>query len=270
MASSKLKVAIVAAACAAAIVTQQIALRRSRAENAQLRQQLAALRETPPTPQPTPDLSELERLRAEHEELLRLRGQVAQLRRERDELSQKVNSLATVNKPVVAQSPVDNAWVQQMLNAPAAQQGGAVGALRGKLLDGEAISASEKALLDALAQRDMNSLERTPNEFADFQAAFVQSVTGLSDPEKTRQVHDLIRNTYEHAVANRLDFPAKPATDTETWVNQRHQLDRRATSAIQGILTPEERSLFDRAFLGIMGVDLGTGVDKSNYPRGFQ
>lgn len=271
MASSKLKVVIVAAACAAAIVTQQIALRRSRAENAELRQQIASLRETPPTPQPTPDLSELERLRAEHEELLRLRGQVAQLRRERDELLRKVSSLAAVtNKAVAAQSPVDDAWMQQMLNAPAGQQGAALGALRGKMLKGEAISASEKALLGALAQRDMNSLERTPNEFADFQAAFVQGVTGLSDPEKIRQVHDLIRNTYEHAVANRLDIPSKPASDTETWVNQRHQLDRRATSAIQGMLTPEERSLFDRAFLGIMGIDLGTGVDKSNYPRGFQ
>ena len=274
MASPKLKVAIIAAACAAAIVTQQIALRRSRAENAELRQQLSSLRETPPTPQPTPDLSELERLRAEHEELLRLRGQVAQLRRERDELSRKVGSLAALtNKAAALPNPgVDNAWVQQMLNAPAAQQGAAIGALRAKLLRGEvqSISPSEKALLDALTQRDMNSLERTPNEFADFQTAFVQSVTGLSDPGKVRQVHDLIRNTYEHAVANRLDIPSKPANDTEPWVNQRHQLDRRATSAIQGMLTPEERSLFDRAFLGIMGIDLGTGVDKSNYPRGFQ
>ena len=68
---------------------------------------------------------------------------------------------------------------------------------------------------------------------------------------------------------DRLDIPSKPASDTENWVNQRHRLDRRATSAIQGMLTPEERSLFDRAFLGIMGIDLGTGVDKSNNPRGF-
>ena len=34
-------------------------------------------------------------------------------------------------------------------------------------------------------------------------------------------------------------------------------------------LTPEERQAFDRAFIGVMGVDLGTGVDKSNYPPGF-
>src|SRR6185503_11164782 len=112
MASSKLKAVIIVSACATAIVTQQIPLHRSPAENADLRRQIASLRETPPTPQPTPDLCELGRLRTEHEELLRLRGQVAQLRRERDELSRKVSSLAALtNKPAALQNPgVDNAW----------------------------------------------------------------------------------------------------------------------------------------------------------------
>src|SRR5688500_17204381 len=259
MSRPKLTVAIIAAACAAAIVTQQIALRRSRAENADLRQQIATLREAPPPAAAAPDPAEVERLRVEREELVRLRGQVAQLRRERDELSRKLSSLsALTNKPVAAQSaPADEAWVQQMLNAPVAQQGAAVGALRGKMLRGDmqSITASERALLGALSQRDLNSLERTPKEFADFQTAFIQGVTGISDPAKAGQIHDLIRNTYEHAVANRLDIPSKPASETANWVNQRHQLDRRATSAIQGMLTPEEKSLFDRAFLGVMGID---------------
>ena len=195
------------------------------------------------------------------------------MRRERDELLRKVNSaLTATNKvPATPNQPADHAWVQQMLNAPAAQLGAAAGAMRGKTLkgDSQAISASEMALRDALAQKNLNSLERTPNEFADFQAAFIQSTIGLSDPQKTQQIHEIIRNTYERAVANGLDIPSKPADGTEAWVNQRHQLDRRATSAVQGLLTPEERGLFDRAFLGIMGVDLGTGVDKSNYPPGF-
>ena len=39
---------------------------------------------------------------------------------------------------------------------------------------------------------------------------------------------------------------------------------------LKQIFTPEERALFNRAFLGVMGIDLGgVGVDKSNYPRGF-
>ena len=271
-----MKVAIIALGAIAGLVVivfQQNALRRLRAENVNLAGQLAAARDNAPPPQPTPDPAEVERARAEREELLRLRGQANQLRRERDELQRRVNSLsaAKTNAAVTASPPTDNAWVQQMLNAPAAQQGAAAGALRGKLLrgDSQAVSASEMALRDALAQRNLNSLERTPTEFADFQTAYIQGVLGITDPEKTRQIHDFISKTYERAVARGLDIPSKPATGTEEWVSQRHQLDRRATSAVQGLLSPEEKSLFDRAFLGVMGIDLGTGVDKSNYPPGF-
>jgi hypothetical protein len=75
---------------------------------------------------------------------------------------------------------------------------------------------------------------------------------------------------YEQAVANGLDIPSKPATGTDAWVQRRFQLDRRATAAVEQLLTPEERQVFGRAFLGVMGVDLGSGgVDKSNYPKGF-
>lgn len=275
MAFSKVKLLVTMAIVAAFVcaIIQQITLRRMFRENAALQEQLATfVRENAPAPpSAATDSAELERLRAEHDELLRLRGEVAQLRRERDELSRKLASaLAATNKP--AQPPgADQAWVQQMLSAPVAQQGAALGALRGKMLSGDAqsISASELALRDAMAGRNLNSLERSPSEFADFQTAFIQGAIGLSDPEKTQQIHDIIQKVYERAVANGLDIPSKPAEGAETWVNQRYQLDRRGTSAVQGLLTPEQRASFDRAFLGIMGVDLGTGnVDKSNYPRG--
>jgi hypothetical protein len=274
MAFSKIKVLVVVALMAAFVcaVIQQITLRRMFRENAALQEQLATLvRENAPAPAPASgDPAELDRLRAEHDELLRLRGEVAQLRRERDELSRKLTSVsAATNKP--AQLPTaDQAWVQQMLSAPVAQQGAALGALRGKMLSGDAqsISASELALRDAMAGRNLNSLERSPGEFADFQTAFIQSAIGLSDPEKTQQIHEIIQKVYERAVGNGLDIPSKPADGVDTWVNQRYQLDRRGTSAVQGLLTPEQRSSFDRAFLGIMGVDLGMGVDKSNYPPG--
>ena len=52
-------------------------------------------------------------------------------------------------------------------------------------------------------------------------------------------------------------------------MQKRHQLDRRATRALQDMLTAEEKRLFNNAFLGVMGIDLGNGVDKSNYPPGF-
>ena len=71
-------------------------------------------------------------------------------------------------------------------------------------------------------------------------------------------------------MATGLDIPSKPpAGAPRVGSSQRHQLDRRSTSAVQNLLTPDERQAFDRAFIGVMGVDLGTGVDKSNYPPDF-
>jgi len=146
------------------------------------------------------------------------------------------------------------------------------GALRGKLLRGEManISRSELALQEELTQRKLNhTLERSPADFADFQTGFIQGTLGISDATKLQQIHELIRQTYEQAVANGLDIPSKPGTDEDAWVQRRFQLDRQATEAVKQFLTPEEQSSFDRAFLGLMGVDLGVGVDKSNYPKNF-
>jgi hypothetical protein len=167
---------------------------------------------------------------------------------------------------------VDTAWVQNLLDAPPKDQGLAAGALRGKFLRNEKdFSPSEVALRDALLQRQLNqNLERSPTQFADFQTAFIQGALAISDASKVQQIHDIIQQTYEHAVANGLDIPSKPATEADAWVQRRFQLDRQATGQLKELLTPEERKLFNRAFLGVMGVDLGgVGVDKSNYPKGF-
>jgi hypothetical protein len=258
---------VIAAGMVAVVVWQRTAMNRVQSQNVQLRQQIEAVPEPAPAPA-TPDntLSDAERT-----ELLRLRAEVAQLRRERDDISRRLAvQTNAATRTVTAEGTPDQTWVTQMLNAPAAQQGALAGALRGKLLRGDTnITPSELALRDAMAQRGMNSLEKTPGDFADFQSAFIESAVGLTDPEKTRQIRDIIARTYERAVATGLDVPSKPAMGAEDWVNQRHQLDRRSTSAVQKILTPEERQAFDRAFIGVMGVDLGTGVDKSNYPPGF-
>lgn len=256
------------------LVFQQATIGRLRRQNEQLERELATTRQPPslPTPESFVDTNELARLRAQEKELIRLRGEVTMLRREREALSNQV--AATKLKSVAAPAPVQNvdaAWVQQMLSGPLAQQGLAAGALRGKLLRGEGGSPSEVALRDALVQQQLNqTLERTPAQFADFQAAFIQGAVGISDTTKLQQIHDLIQRTYEHAVANGLDIPSKPAVETDAWVQQRFQLDRRATAAVEQVLTPEERQLFGHAFIGVMGVDLGSGgVDKSNYPKGF-
>ena len=260
-------VLVIATGMIVAIVLQRGTMNRIQAQNAQLRQQIEAVPDAAPAPVvPDNALSDAERT-----ELLRLRGEVSQLRRDREDISRRLAAQTNaVKRAVSAGGAPDQTWVTQMLNAPAAQQGALAGALRGKMLKGgQELTASELALRDAMAQRGMNSLEKTPGDFADFQSAFIESAVGLSDPEKTRQIRDIIARTYERAVASGLDIPSKPATGAEDWVNQRHQLDRRSTSAVQKLLTPEERQAFDRAFIGVMGVDLGTGVDKSNYPPGF-
>jgi hypothetical protein len=267
MCARTILVLVIAAGMIVGIALQRAAMNRIQSQNAQLRQQIEAVPDADPAPvAPDNALSDAERT-----ELLRLRAEVAQLRREREDISRRLASQTNaIKRSVATEGAADQTWVTQMLNAPAAQQGALAGALRGKMLKGgQELTASELALRDAMAQRGMNSLEKTPSEFADFQAAFIESAVGLADPEKTRQIRDIILRTYERAVANGLDIPSKPATGAEDWVNQRHQLDRRSTSAVQGLLTPEERQTFDRAFIGVMGVDLGTGVDKSNYPPGF-
>ena len=204
-------------------------------------------------------------------ELLKLRGEVTTLRRRQDDL---LNQLA-VKAPVPPAQPaaIDKAWVEKVLGSPPKSQGIAAGSLRGKLLRREMtnVSPAEFALKDELLKRQLNqTLERSPGEFADFQTGFIQSALNISDEARMQQVHDLIQWTYEQAVANGLDVPSKPVNGTDEWVERRFALDRAATARLKELFTPDERALFDRAFLGVMGVDLaGVGVDKSNYPKGF-
>jgi RNA polymerase sigma factor (sigma-70 family) len=278
MASTKFKIslaALLAASFATPLILQHHALQRLTAENVELRQRLAAVQQRPPpTAADDIDPNELVRLRAEHDELLRSRGQLTQLRRERDELLKLAGLARGVPKAKAAQSQyVDSAWIQRVLDSPPAQQGSAAGALRGKSLRKEigAISASELALKEALVQRQLNNtLEHSPVDFADFQAAFIQAAIGLTDAAQVGQIHQIIQQSYEQAVADGLDIPSKPPTDAESWVQRRHQLDRQATAEVQRLLTPEQRPLFGLGFIGVMGVDLGgEGVDASNYPPGF-
>ena len=266
MSAKTIPLLAIAAAMIAVVVWQRTAMNRVQSQNAQLRRQIEAV----PQPAPPPVAPDNTLNDAERTELLRLRADVAQLRRERDDISRRLTAQTNTVKRAVTEGGADQTWVTQMLNAPAAQQGATAGALRGKLLRGDTnFTPSELALRDAMTQRGMNSLEKTPGEFADFQSAFIESAVGLTDADKTRQIRDIILRTYERAVATGLDIPSKPAAGAEDWVNQRHQLDRRSTSAVQKLLTQEERQAFDRAFIGVMGIDLGTGVDKSNYPPGF-
>jgi hypothetical protein len=259
----------------ASIMWQQQARLRLEGEKRALQLRMAELEArlaapAPSSPTRTTGLSD-----AEFRELVRLRGEVTVLRREQDDLlkqlAQRAAPARTASSSTAA--PVDTNWVQQVLEGTPKMQGMTAGALRGKLLRRELtnVSPAELALRDQLLQRQLNqTLERSPADFADFQAAFIQGTLNMTDPARVQHVHDLIQHTYEQAVAAGLDIPSKPATAADDWVERRFALDRAATRQLQDFLTPEERALFDRAFLGVMGVDLGgIGVDKSNYPKRF-
>ena len=211
---------------------------------------------------------------AEFRELVRLRGEVTVLRREQDDLlKQLAQRAAPAQTASSSPAPVDTNWMQQILEGTPKLQGTTAGALRGKLLRRELtnVSPAELALRDQLLQRQLNqTLERSPADFAAFQAAFIESTLNMRDPARVQYIHDLIQRTYEQAVTDGLDIPSKPTTGADDWVERRFALDRAATKQLQEFLTPDERALFDRAFLGVMGVDLGgIGVDKSNYPKRF-
>lgn len=268
---------LVSAAALAAVVVallyQHRLLAQMRLENKSLRQQverLTMVNDQPPKPvipksnsRPLPD--------DQFRELLRLRGEVTTLRRQQDELRQQLAAQST--PPLQRQVEAERAWVQEILKRPPKDQGTAAGVLRGKLLRREMTNVAPAELLlqeELLKGRLNETLEPLPADFAEFQTGFIQATLGIADETKTQQIHDLILETYRHAVANGLDIPSKPASGTDEWVERRFQLDRAATEQLQRLLTPEERTTFDRAFLGVMGVDLGgVGVDKSNYPKRF-
>jgi hypothetical protein len=257
----------------AAFFLQHRLLTGLREQNRSLQEQLARLTaandqisHSSPPPSDARQLSD-----EQFRELLKLRNEVNTLRREQDRLLKQLGE-KTTSTPAQP-SETDQTWVQQVLSGPPSAKGFVAGTLRGKLLRREMtnVSPAELVLQGELAKAQLNqTLERSPAEFADFQAGFIQAALGISDPAKIQLMHEIIQQTYEQAVANGLDIPSKPTVTTDDWVQRRFQLDRAATARIQLLLTPDERSLFDRAFLGVMGVDLGgVGVDKSNYPKGF-
>ena len=127
-------------------------------------------------------------------------------------------------------------------------------------------TAEEMAWLQQI-KPELEKLESTPQDFATFQSAMIQQVAGVTDPEKLEKIRQGIQKVYENAVNRGLTLQQRQ--DDPTWVEQRHQLDRRGTTMVQRVLDENERAAFDRSFLGVMGVDLGTGVDKSIYPPGF-
>lgn len=199
-------------------------------------------------------------------EVHKLRGEISDLRKSHDALVKRTSNAA---RESAAQPPAPTTAASQNIpsdfpNHTALAQ--FAGGLRLKSKSGQ-LTPEEAAWLQAI-KPELDKLEANPQAFAEFQTALIQSVAGVSDPAKLEQIRQTILRVYENANNRGLHLQARPDQDP-AWVEQRHQLDRRGTGAVQKLLDENERAAFDRSFLGIMGVDLGTGVDKSLYPPGF-
>jgi hypothetical protein len=161
------------------------------------------------------------------------------------------------SQPVEAHSEV-----AAFLQRPKGEQGKILGGLRRQMMAGEDRSNIEFARTYRLAvhvRLRLEELESHPEEFTDFQSAFVQAVLELCDEEKVSRIRQIIRRTYEAAVAEKLDARSRPPdrASAEAWAVRRDAVDRRATREVEALLTREERDRFGRAFLGIVGIDLG-------------
>jgi hypothetical protein len=209
-----------------------------------------------------------DRFKAEAVEVHKLRGEVSTLRKANQTLEKQMAQPRVAAgqpdqpgepAPVPGQTPAKFSNYSDL-----AQE---VGTLRKKMSSGTPLDADEVAWLKQ-TKTELDKLESSPQDFAAFQSSMIQTVAGVTDPEKVERIRQGIQKVYENAVRRGLTIENRPADDP-AWVEQRHQLDRRGTAAVQRILDDNERAAFDRSFLGIMGADLGTGVDKTLYPPGF-
>jgi len=129
------------------------------------------------------------------------------------------------------------------------------------------LTVQEQGWLNQLRLR-LQQLEETPAEFAQLQASVIANATGITDPERVGELRTVLQRTYDMALVTGLDSPSRPKDDRD-WRRERLLLDRRGTAAVQNLLSVDERQRFEKSFASIMGIDLGTGVDKSLFPEGF-
>lgn len=245
------------------VALQYHANTRLQGEIETLRSQLAERPRPQPGDQHSTDAAELERLRREHIELLRLRGEVASLRQRVAAIPTNVSAASKEDGARDVQQtelPTD-AEVTEFLQRPPAEQGNLLGVLRGQPLSGRppTTGSAHDRMLAEKVRPSLDQLESRPTDIADFQTAFIQSAVGLQDENKVAQIGAIIQEVYERAVAAHLDAPSRPQGGVEDWATRRDALDRQATRMVQQLLAPDERERFDRLFLGVMGIDLGIG-----------
>ena len=146
-------------------------------------------------------------------------------------------------------------WVETILNGPSQTKGAEVGNVRRKLLNGEQLNEAERALLVNMNGKAAE-VEKVPEEFANFQGAFIASLLGWNNDPRSEQIKGVLSKAMAAAATRGYDYHT-PSQNAEQWDEGQKALNTRATSAVQNILTPEERAVFDKALIGVLGVDTG-------------
>src|SRR3954468_3296400 len=259
----------IAVALVAVIVIQQRKVGALQAQVAKLNADAAEARQEAQraSEKPKADTKDEERLAQERAELARLRGEVSALRKEKAEWQKNrgaaESAAITAKKPVAADSaaipanppvapPPPNPaapavegmqWVETVLNGPAQVKGTEVGNVRRKALSGEPMTDAERALLMNMNSKSAE-IEKSPEEFANFQSAFIGSLLGWTNDVRSEQVKGMLNAAMNAASASGYDYHA-PAENADKWAEEQKALNTRATSAIQNLLRPEERAVFD-------------------------
>jgi hypothetical protein len=197
---------------------------------------------------------------ADHLELMRLRAEVTSLRRETREGNVAAPSVKAAARPDDAtgdEKPEFVRWAETILDGPALMKGAESGLVRLKALRGEALNEGEQTLMLNMVRRAAKT-EKVPAEFAEFQSAFVASLLEWGNDPRTKQVTEIVHEAALKASQAQIDFHA-PGQNADSWSAEQKELNRGATAAVQALLTQSERAVFDRAFLGVMGIDFGVG-----------
>jgi hypothetical protein len=264
----KLVLIIIAIAVAALFFFRERELSNARAETESLRAELAAtkaeLQQAAEIPKADP--KESERQNQERAELAKLRGEVSALRKEKADwqknrnvaeaaaidASQGKTEAATSNQAVEGMQ-----WVEQVLNSPSPVKGAEIGNVRRKALNGEHLTDAERTLLLNMNNKAAE-IEKSPEEFAAFQSAYIASLLGWNNDSRADQIKGVLNAATVAANTRGFDYHA-PGQNADNWDEEQRALNTRATSAIQNLLKPEERAVFDRALIGVLGVDTGMG-----------
>ena len=164
------------------------------------------------------------------------------------------------DKPAPQTQPISETEIAAFLQRSRVDQAEELGHLRRQMMGQEKRSDAEFSRNRALAEAirpTLEELESQPEQFADFQASFVKTVLDLQDDARVAQIRQIIEQTYQQAVSDKLDAKSRPPDGVDAWALRRDALDRQATQAVEQLLSSDERDRFGHAFLGIMGIDLG-------------